>query len=146
MTEYTLGFCFSKDLKQILLINRQQHEFHSYKSNGLGGKIIIGESPTDCIIREVKEEAGIQTNESDWKFIGIINGATWKVWVFSAKIELIESFPTTHEGTLHWFDCKTLPDNIVPNLSWMIPFAIDKWQDETIQSFVVWYAGQAKHS
>ena len=144
MTEYTLGFCFSKDLRQVLLINRHKHQFHSNKANGLGGKIIIGESPAEGILREVKEESGITTKETDWKFIGIINGATWKVWVFSAKVDPPESFPEIHEGTVAWHDCQTLPDNIVPNLAWMIPFAIDKWHDQTIQSFVVWYSGEAK--
>ena len=30
---------------------------HKNKWNGLGGKLIPGESPEECVIREIKEES-----------------------------------------------------------------------------------------
>lgn len=146
MTEYTLGLVFTHTFRELLLITRGEHAFHTNKSNGLGGKIIIGESPVECIVREVKEESGIETKESQWKFMGVINGITWKVWVFSTSVEKKVDFPTISEGTLRWHPSDALPENRVTNLTWIIPFVLEKWKDPTLQSFVVWYAGPAQHT
>lgn len=142
MTEYTLGFVFNISLAEVLLITRNKHAFHSHKANGLGGKIIIGESPKECIVREVNEESGIETKEDDWKFMGIINGTSWKVWVFATTTKKQEQFPTISEGQVSWHNCKNLPNNIVSNLSWIVPFCIDKLSEPSLQSFVAWYAGE----
>lgn len=146
MTEYTLGFVFTPGLKEILLISRGEHKYHSHKSNGLGGKIIIGESPVECVIREVKEEAGLETKEQDWKFMGVINGISWKVWVFSSVVDKKEQFSAIKEGTLAYYPITSLPENIVSNLSWIIPFCIDKLNDLSLQSFVAWYAGDVNQT
>lgn len=140
MQEYTLGLVFNIDLSEILLITRGTHAFHTNKTNALGGKIIIGESPIECVRREIFEESGIKTSDKDWQFMGIINGNTWKVWVFSAKIAQVEPVKATDEGTLSWTNTHQLPENTVRNLQWIIPFCKDKWNDPEVQSFVVWYA------
>ena len=56
--------CYVKDNKtgKTLMIHRvkKENDYHEGKWNGLGGKFDAGESPEDCVIREVKEEAGLK--------------------------------------------------------------------------------------
>lgn len=39
--------------------NRRENDLHHGKWNGLGGKFQPGESPEECVIREVHEESGL---------------------------------------------------------------------------------------
>ena len=143
MTEYTLGFIFSSDYSKILLIKRGVHTFHTGKSNGLGGKILIGESPKECMSRESKEESGVEIREDAWAFAGVMTGPLWKVWVFTTTIseKLFSSKKELKEGTVDWSSTKELPNTIVSNLEWLIPFCKDKLNHPEITSFVVWYGG-----
>ena len=87
---------------------------HAGKWNGLGGKFEPGESPEECITREVREEAGLQIRES--KLHGLLifpnfKGDDWYVFVFTASEfegELIES----PEGKLEW-----IPDEKLTSLN-----------------------------
>ena len=38
---------------------KKQNDIHEGKWNGLGGKLEEGESPEECVIREVYEESGL---------------------------------------------------------------------------------------
>jgi 8-oxo-dGTP diphosphatase len=101
--------CYIKDVKsqKILMLHRvkKANDIHKGKWNGLGGKVEKGESPEDCVIREVKEESGLTIESPEMK--GIItfpefDGTNdWIVFVFKADVftgELINS----NEGKLEW--------------------------------------------
>lgn len=101
--------CYIKDNKtgKTLMIHRikKGNDYHEGKWNGLGGKFDAGESPEDCVIREVKEEAGLTiTNPKLHGFISFphFDGKEdWYVFIFTAEEfsgELIDS----HEGKLEW--------------------------------------------
>ena len=40
--------------------NKKDGDVHRGKYNGLGGKLEPGESPEDCVTREVYEESGLR--------------------------------------------------------------------------------------
>ena len=46
---------------QTLMLHRvkKENDMHEGKWNGLGGKLEAGETPEECVIREVKEESGL---------------------------------------------------------------------------------------
>ncbi len=99
---------------------------HKGKWNGLGGKLNPGESPEDCVIREVREESGLTISDPLLKgfltFPRFANDEDWYAFVFVArKIEgqLIES----EEGVLEWID-----DDLLLNL--------DLWEGDLI--FLPW--------
>ena len=50
--------CYVKNNAKTLMIHRNKREgdIHDGKWNGLGGKLHLGETPEECVIREVKEE------------------------------------------------------------------------------------------
>ena len=41
--------------------NKKANNIREGKRNGLGGKFETGESPEECVIREVYEESGLST-------------------------------------------------------------------------------------
>lgn len=80
---------------------------HQGKWNGLGGKLEPGETPEECVIREVREESGLIIHNPTLKgiltFPLFANNEDWYAFVFTATQfngELINS----REGDLAWID------------------------------------------
>jgi len=86
--------------------NKKPNDIHAGKWNGLGGKFEAGETPEECIRREVEEEAGYIIQNP--RLHGLLmfpkfKGNDWYVFVFTATKfsgEAIES----PEGKLEWVD------------------------------------------
>ncbi len=105
----TLAYVMSPDGQDVLLIHRNARldDPHYGKYNGLGGKLDAGESLTDGLRREIREEAGIETREI--RFRGSIiwpgfgkNGEAWMGFIF--RVEAFEGTPIARnpEGELEW--------------------------------------------
>ena len=122
----TLAY-IKKDGKTLML--EKGRGYQKAKYNGLGGKFDAGESPEECVIREVYEESGLIVKSLKLKgFISFpdFDGTNdWYVFVYIIKDftgELIES----DEGKLHWIDdAKVLEQNIWPGDKVFIPW-LDK--------------------
>lgn len=107
----TLGYVFSPDGRQVLLIHRDRRpdDAHFGKYNGLGGKLDSGEDVVACLRREVREEAGIECVELtlcgtvSWPGFGK-GGEDWFGFVF--RIERFSGSPLSEnpEGSLEWVD------------------------------------------
>jgi 8-oxo-dGTP diphosphatase len=73
----THGFSFSPDLARVVLITNHtknpQLLWHD-KMMGLGGKLEGTESPLDCMVREFREESGVQTRPEDWSRYCLLAG------------------------------------------------------------------------
>ena len=84
--------------------NKKANDVHEGKWNGLGGKFEAGETPEECVIREILEESGLSIQNP--KLCGLLifpnfKGNDWYVFVFTAHEfsgELIDS----PEGRLEW--------------------------------------------
>jgi 8-oxo-dGTP diphosphatase len=98
--------CYIHRGGQTLMIHRikRADDIHAGKWNGLGGKFKQGESPEECVIREVREESGLEIVNP--RLHGLLmfpgfKGNDWYVFVFTADEfsgELIEN----EEGYLKW--------------------------------------------
>lgn len=53
--------CYVRTANQTLMMHRikKENDMHAGKWNGLGGKLMAGETPEACAIREVQEESGL---------------------------------------------------------------------------------------
>jgi 8-oxo-dGTP diphosphatase len=108
--------CYIKHDGHTLMVyrNKKPNDIHAGKWNGLGGKFEPGESPEECVIREVLEESGLEIRKP--KLHGLLmfpnfKGDDWYVFVFTAREfagELIDS----PEGRLEW-----IPDHDLTSLN-----------------------------
>lgn len=113
----TLGYVFSPDGTQVLLIHRNANanDQHLGKYNGLGGKLEPLEDVVAGMRREIREEAGIECNELElrgtvnWPGFGK-NGEDWLGFIF--RITAFTGTPPERnpEGTLEWVDVERVPD------------------------------------
>lgn len=134
--EYTAGLLFNGD--KVALILKQEPEWQRGKLNGIGGKCGFGEgidpneSPEDCIIREFEEEAGPKI--TNWRKFCIMKGTDWTVHWFMTrgnyslkKGHYPASSATGEFERILWIPIDDLPYwNIMSNLRWLIPLALDK--------------------
>ncbi len=107
----TLGYLFSADGQQVLLIHRNSRagDPHIGKYNGLGGKLDAAEDVVTCMRREIREEAGLQCDELrlrgtiSWPGFGK-HGEDWFGFIF--RIDRWHGEPLTDnpEGSLEWVD------------------------------------------
>ncbi len=120
--------CYIKENDKTLMLHRikKKNDIHNGKWNGLGGKLNPGETPEDCIIREVYEESGLTIKYPVLKghltFPKFSKNEDWYVFVFLANQfsgKLIDS----PEGHLQWVD-----DNNISNLNlWEGDFLFLEW-------------------
>jgi len=87
--------------------NKKLNDYHRGRWNGLGGKFEMGESPEQCMRREVFEESGLTVTQA--RLNGFITFPSfdgeddWYVFIYTVNAwqgELRES----SEGELHWID------------------------------------------
>jgi 8-oxo-dGTP diphosphatase len=107
--------CYLRANGQTLMMHRikKQGDMHAGKWNGLGGKLLPGETPEQCAIREVKEESGLTLVNPQWRglltFPAFNQNEDWYAFVFvghNFSGELIDS----DEGVLAWIDDDKLLD------------------------------------
>ncbi|MCU7499207.1 MAG: 8-oxo-dGTP diphosphatase [Ignavibacteria bacterium] len=109
--------CYVKRNGSTLMLHRikKKNDMHEGKWNGLGGKLEKGETPEECVIREVQEESGLKINSPrlhGFITFPLFDGVEdWYVFVYSTDSfegDLIDS----NEGVLKW-----IPDNELFNLN-----------------------------
>lgn len=105
--------CYVKREGKTLMLHRvkRDKDIHQGKWNGLGGKMTAGESPEDCVIREVQEESGLVIESP--KLRGVLSfpdfkhAEDWLVFLFTAD-DFSGSLTDCDEGVLEWIDDENL--------------------------------------
>lgn len=127
MLKYTI--CFIKKDDEILMLNRESPSWMG-RWNGVGGKIEPGETSLECILREVREETGIQLTEAVYK-----GNVTWEVdgtyiggmYAYIAELPKTYDYPTPikrDEGILDWKKIEWIldPENVgMANVKYFLP-------------------------
>ena len=145
--DYTLGFVLSKQPYNasadfILLLRKKKPVSQKGKHNGIGGSLEKGETKEECIVREAKEEANLDTTPEQWKFIGTLyKPKKWRIYVAYAYIsnsDLAKIPQQCEEGEflLAWTD--KLPENTLTNVRWLVPL-IQGHEREGQKDFLITY-------
>jgi 8-oxo-dGTP diphosphatase len=99
--------CYLRRDGRTLMVHRvkKANDMHAGKWNGLGGKLEPGETPEECALREIYEEAGLVVQNPQLKgfltFPAFDDFEDWYVFVYVVTNfmgELIDS----PEGDLRW--------------------------------------------
>lgn len=108
--------CYVKKNGKTLMLHRvkRERDIHEGKWNGLGGKMIPGETPEECVIREVKEESGLVITKPRLRgvltFPDFNGGDDWYAFVFTAESPEGEPFKECDEGRLEWIEDAKVSD------------------------------------
>jgi len=130
MKKYVTGFLFSKDSSHIVLINKINPQWQRGLFNGIGGKIEINESSIDAMVREFVEETGVTTQQADWTcYAKVVRPNCYDVDVYFAHSDLAFTAKTIEQEQVHIIKLIDLPNNVIPNLRWLIPLALDQQAD-----------------
>jgi 8-oxo-dGTP diphosphatase len=113
----TLGFVLSPDRARVLLVhrNRRPEDVHLGKYNGLGGKLEPGEDVVACLMREVKEESGLDCEEVilrgtiSWPGFGK-GGEDWFGFLFRVERWSGAPFAENADGPLEWVEVGRILD------------------------------------
>ena len=124
--------CYVKQDGRTLMVhrNKKPDDMHAGKWNGLGGKFEPGESPEECVVREVREESGLHIR--DPRLHGLLmfpafKGDDWYVFTFTAR-DFEGALIDSPEGELAW-----IPDGELT--------ALNLWESDHI--FFPWLEGES---
>jgi 8-oxo-dGTP diphosphatase len=98
MTEYVVGFMFTPGKDQVVLIKKARPQWQEGLLNGVGGKVEPGETPSDAMRREFREETSIDL--TFWNDFGCIFGPEYLVHLFRG-------------ASAHAYNVRTMTDETV---------------------------------
>ena len=101
--------CYIQRGRDYLLLHRVKKELDENKDKwiGIGGKFEEGESPEDCLLREVREETGLRLTR--WRYRAVVTfvsdeWGTEYMHLFTADAWEGELRTDCDEGVLEWID------------------------------------------
>lgn len=118
----TLAYITCNDEVLLLYRNKKENDFHQGKFIGIGGRLEPGETPIECIIRELKEETGYILKPEDVEFRGYIYfdevnrdkinedlpAFNWLVFLYCVQVARKIEFENP-EGKLSWVPINKIP-------------------------------------
>lgn len=104
--------CYIEENEKYLMMHRisKKNDINHDKWIGVGGHFMEGESPEECLIREVKEETGLTL--TSWQFCGIVTFQsdeypTEYMHLYTARAKVTEGETyDCREGKLEWVEKK----------------------------------------
>lgn len=110
MKNTTLCYLEKNGAYLMLYRNKKKNDPNGGKWIGVGGKLEEKESPPDCLIREVREETGLQVNSYDYR--GLVTFVsdeyeTEQMHLFTSK-DFSGELQSCNEGDLEWIPLEKL--------------------------------------
>lgn len=126
--QYVVGFMFTEDTTQVLLIRKTRPNWQAGFLNGIGGHIEEGEDKLDAMRREFWEETGEPSPEM-WEHTITLESPDFIVYymrVFDSyiieQVMARKSFPT--DETPELWPVNVDPEQLVSACSWAIPMSV----------------------
>lgn len=106
MKETTL--CYIQNNNKYLMLHRikKDEDVNKGKWIGIGGRVEEGESPEECVLREVKEETGLTLTSYQYRGIVIFKSDKYedeKMHLYTAD-GYVGELTECNEGVLEWID------------------------------------------
>lgn len=125
--DYVVGFAFTHD-DHVALIRKKRPEWQKGLLNGVGGKIEKGEMAHEAMVREFKEETGIDTTLGQWVWFEELEDGRGELVSFFYTDITWGDLATEHDHDEPLVICRAdkLPEDIMPNLKWLVPSALQR--------------------
>lgn len=113
MKETTLCYLEQDGKYLMLLRNKKKQDANAGKWIGVGGKVEPGETPEECLLREVKEETGLELTEYAYRgkitfYLDPYEDEITHLYTATGfRGELMENCP---EGELRWIPLEEIPN------------------------------------
>ena len=126
MPDYVVGFAFGPNKNAVVLVCKTHPDWQAGLLNGIGGKVNAGETHAQAMVREYKEEAGVETDPECWQPVvemeypgGVISFfRTFDPDAYHlAKTMTDEEVVPINLGELSEYRC-------VANINWILPLCI----------------------
>lgn len=126
-----LGFVFAADAfdnpgRYVALVTKARPDWQAGKLNGLGGKLDPAEMPSFGMSREAWEESGLGIAAADWSHKATVRGTDgYMMCVYAASLRNMPALAGAKDEPVLWYAVDRLPENVLPNLRWLIPLCLD---------------------
>lgn len=104
-------------------MRRTRPAWQAGRVNALGGKLAAGETPAEAARREVREEAGVDVAE--WTEVLVWQDREYEMHVLRAVDDRARDVRTVEDQEIFLADVDALPDEVIGNLRWLVPLALD---------------------
>jgi 8-oxo-dGTP pyrophosphatase MutT (NUDIX family) len=122
--EMVVGFAIDLNHNEVIL---KKTHWRGGELGGIGGLIEEGKTPLEVMRWEMVEQTGLYIK--DWVEICIMEGETWKVYVFSTFFNDIDNVVSDTEEKVVIQDINQLDDLrlhiCIPNVRWLVPMCIE---------------------
>ncbi len=122
--DYVLALLFTADAREVVLVRKTRPVWQAGRVNALGGKVHEGEHLIDAARREVLEEAGVDVEQ--WEEFLVWHDAEYRLRVVRAFDDAARLSRTAEDQEVFLADVGGLPLNVIDNLRWIIPLALDR--------------------
>jgi 8-oxo-dGTP diphosphatase len=129
MTQYVLGFAFNQSKDFVVLILKNKPAWQKGCFNGIGGKREPDETFPQAMVREFKEETGLQTDINEWSAIGQMKGSDWECDLFTISDDSLMDARTMEEEDVHVLPVADVINGDYQTIS-NVPFLIELCRDE----------------
>jgi len=128
---FTVGFIFTPDLTKVLLVHKTKPAWQAGMLNGIGGKQEEHESMLTCILRETREESGLQT--ANWQHVGTLSHKEKRIAVLTTTYagDTADAKQCDYEQ-VEWFSLDKIPDNTISDAKWLIVMAKEILQGNNV--------------
>jgi 8-oxo-dGTP diphosphatase len=122
--EYVLALLFTADAREVVLIRKTRPAWQAGRINALGGKLRNGESLLDAARREVREEAGVDVER--WEPFLIWHDREYRLQAVRAFDDVARLARSSEDQEVFLADVGGLPLDVIDNLRWIVPLALDR--------------------
>jgi 8-oxo-dGTP diphosphatase len=96
-TQYVLGFAFDRH-GAVALVEKKRPIWQRGLWNGVGGHVERKETHLAAMVREFKEETGMDVPAKEWRYAGRLRcEGSWNCLVYTARVRALDLHTTTDE-------------------------------------------------
>lgn len=116
---------FSSSFDYVVLIEKAKPAWMAGHLNGVGGKVEANESAAEAMVREFREETGLDTQKKNWIRVTALHEPGVTVDVFAcidSRSGMAKTMTPEPIRVIDWdYRLAVSPIHYMPNILWLIP-------------------------